>query len=146
MLISLVTPEDFSEQAERLWEQCTRARVVRVAPALLRYEVTAVLRKKLWRGLLRDDQAERALTTVLGLPVQCLDPRGLHRLAWDLARRLGQPSATTLTTWRLQRCSTAAAGPETSGFTTAYTRPSTGSPGLAMPDPRAVPILRSYPE
>jgi predicted nucleic acid-binding protein len=93
VLISLVTPEDLSEQAERLWEQCTRARVVRVAPALLRYEVTAVLRKKLWRGLLRDDQAERALTTVLGLPVQCLDPRGLHRLAWDLAHRLGQPSA-----------------------------------------------------
>jgi predicted nucleic acid-binding protein len=93
VIISLLTPEDYSVQVERLWEEWSRQRVMRMAPALLRYEVTAVLRKKLWRGLMREDQAEQALARAFRLPIRYSDPQDLHLRAWELARRLKQPSA-----------------------------------------------------
>lgn len=93
IVVALLTPEEFSNSAEQLWEEWSRAGVRRIAPILLRYEVTSVLRKKLWRGLMRDDQADRALARFFRLTIQYLDPVDLHARAWELARRLKQPAA-----------------------------------------------------
>lgn len=93
IVVPLLAPEEFSAQAEGLWTQWTRARVGRVAPSLLKYEVTGSLRKKVRKGLLREDQAEQALLRLFRLQIQFYDLRELHRQALLVAGRLNQPTA-----------------------------------------------------
>jgi len=93
MVVPLLAPEAFSAQAERLWAQWVGARVGRVAPSLLKYEVTGSLRKKARKGLLRADQAEAALARLFRLQIQFYDMQELHRQALLLAGQLNQPTA-----------------------------------------------------
>lgn len=92
-LIKLVLPEPFSEQADVLWEGWTQQGVHKVAPRLLRYEATSVLRKSVHRRLLTDGEADDAFRQAMSLRVELLDPADLHERAWEMARRLAQPTA-----------------------------------------------------
>jgi predicted nucleic acid-binding protein len=93
VLIKLVVAEEDSDQADALWEQWKEDGVKVVAPALLLFELTSVLRNKVHRGLLSLEEGERAFDTVHRLPVQVLTPSGLHRRAWELATRFNRPAA-----------------------------------------------------
>ena len=63
------------------------------APRLLAYELTAVLRKKVHRQLLEEEEADAAFAQAMQLAVELIDPDDLHRLAWELARRFRRPTA-----------------------------------------------------
>ncbi len=93
VLIKLVVAEEDSDRADALWEQWKEDGVKVVAPALLLFELTSVLRNKVHRGLLSLKEGERAFDTVRRLPVQVLTPSGLHRRAWELAIRFHRPAA-----------------------------------------------------
>jgi len=91
--LKLAVPEDGSAHVERLWEEWSAQECEVVAPALLWYEVTSVLRNRAHRGALEIDEAKEALDTLLGLPVAIVSPPDLHQTAWELATVLNQPAA-----------------------------------------------------
>ena len=93
VLIKLVMAEEDSDRADALWEQWKEDGVKVVAPALLLFELTSVLRKKVHRGLLEPEEGKKAFDTVHRLPVQVLAPSDLHRRAWELATRFNRPAA-----------------------------------------------------
>ncbi|MCC7354088.1 MAG: type II toxin-antitoxin system VapC family toxin [Anaerolineae bacterium] len=92
LLIKLVVPEPLSDRADALWGRWIRDSVEVVAPRLLHYEVTAVLRRRVHRRLLNEAEARAALDAALALELTLVDPDDLHARAWEMARRLGQPT------------------------------------------------------
>lgn len=93
ILIKLVVEEAGSDLADELWESWIKNDVQVIAPSLLRYEVTAVLRKKVYRNLLPEPVAHTALSTVLNLEgIEFVNSMALHVRAWEIARRLNLPT------------------------------------------------------
>jgi len=93
VFIKMVVAEEDSDRADALWEQWKEDGVKVVAPALLLFELTSVLRNKVHRGLLSLEEGEKAFNAVLQLPVQMLTPPDLHRRAWELATSFNRPAA-----------------------------------------------------
>lgn len=93
ILIKQVVPEPYSDRAAALWERAIEAEWEVVAPALFWFEVTAVLRKKVYRRTLMPAEGELALTTALEANVQIVSLPNLHRRAWQLADKFQQPTA-----------------------------------------------------
>ncbi len=91
--LALVLPHPYQPYAQRLWRHWLSADIPLLAPPLWVAEVTSGLRHAVWKGLLRDEEAERALFTILRLPVERVsDPRlAPEALTW--ARRLNQKRA-----------------------------------------------------
>jgi len=94
IVIKLVVEEPGSDLADALWAQWIQQDVQIVAPALLRYEITAVLRKKVYRGQLSKEIANMALTAALDLKgIEYIDSPVLHLRALELASQFGLPTA-----------------------------------------------------
>jgi predicted nucleic acid-binding protein len=72
----------------------TQAGTGLLAPTLLEYEVTAILRKAIVARWLMDDLARQALAQILALEIRCLAPTpDLHERALHWADRLGHGKA-----------------------------------------------------
>jgi predicted nucleic acid-binding protein len=94
LLIKLVVEEAGSDLADKLWESWILNDVQVIAPSLSRYEVTAVLRKKVYQNQLPQAMAEAALSTVLSLEgIEYVDSTAVHHRAWEIACRLNLPTA-----------------------------------------------------
>jgi predicted nucleic acid-binding protein len=93
MALKLFLEEHDSEQARVLWNIWQSRRATLVAPPLWGYEVTSVIRKKVHRGKLTPTVEEQLLRSLLHLPIQLLEPVGLHEHAWRLARHFNRPAA-----------------------------------------------------
>ena len=97
IVIKLVVEEVDSVLADALWESWVQNEVQIMAPALLRYEVTAVLRKKVYQNQLSLTMAGKALSAAFALLAQNVDLVTLaveqHRRAWELACRFNRPTA-----------------------------------------------------
>lgn len=91
LVVALVLPLPYSDQATAKMIEWKRAETELLAPWLLEYEVSAVLRKAIVAGLLTIETASEALTRILDLHIRCLPPTPeLHTCAWQWAERLGQ--------------------------------------------------------
>jgi len=88
LVVALVTVEAQSERALGLWTEWIREDVEVIAPALLRYELTSALRRKVVRGAMSLPDARRALEVALSLGIRLLDPPELSLHAFDLASGL----------------------------------------------------------
>lgn len=94
IVIKLIVEEPGSDRADALWAQWIQQDVQIVAPALLRYEITAVLRKKVYRGQLSTEIANVALSAALDLKgIEYIDALALHLRALELASQLELPTA-----------------------------------------------------
>jgi predicted nucleic acid-binding protein len=91
--LKLVLPEHDSLLARTLWAGWEAQQAVVIAPSLWAYEVVSVIRNRVHRGLLPPELEEAALDVLLRLPVQFVGSEGLHRRAWELARRFDRPAA-----------------------------------------------------
>lgn len=93
LALAQVLHEPQSALADALWADWNRQGIKVIAPVLWGYEVTSVIRKNTFRGLLAVEDEQRALNSVHRLPVELLQPTGLHQHAWELARRFNRPAA-----------------------------------------------------
>ena len=84
-------PDSFLARA--LWADWEAQQAVVIAPTLWAYEVTSVLRKLVYRGLLSPQLEQATLTTAYRLPVSLRRPTRLHQHASELARRFNRPAA-----------------------------------------------------
>jgi predicted nucleic acid-binding protein len=88
-----VLPEEHSEQALNLYQRVTQAGQEVVAPPLLPIEVCNILRQRVRRGLLRSEDATRALDCFLDFPVRLAAPPRPHSRALGLADQYNLPAA-----------------------------------------------------
>jgi predicted nucleic acid-binding protein len=93
LALKLVLGEDDSPRALALWRRWIDEGVTVVAPPLLAYEVTSVLRSKVYRGLLAAEAGDEAFREIHAQGIRYLAPEGLHARAWELAGRLDRPAA-----------------------------------------------------
>jgi predicted nucleic acid-binding protein len=93
IIVALVTSEVQSGNALALWTKWMSEDFRVVAPSLLRYEVTSALRRKVARGILSADDAQRALEEALALDIEFPDPPDLSFHAFEIASRFNRPTA-----------------------------------------------------
>jgi len=92
VVLKLVLPEPDSEIADALWRSLVRAGPDVLAPTHMAYEVTAVIRNRVHRGLLEPGDGEEALQAFLALPVTLHPPEPHHHRAWRLAGDFQRPT------------------------------------------------------
>ena len=76
----------------KLWQQW-RGTTDLIAPRLLLYEVTNSLYQQFKAGYMTDFAVERALQSILSIPIQFHDDPDLHARALSFARRFALPAA-----------------------------------------------------
>ena len=94
IVIKLLVEEPDSALVDALWASWIEDDARVIAPSLLCYEITAVLRKKVYRGQLSEAIASAALSTALSLAmVEYVDARTLHPRALEIACQLDLATA-----------------------------------------------------
>lgn len=91
----LILVEEYAEQAGALYQAARQANERIVAPDLLPFEVTNILRQRLRRTSMQRDEASARLEDFLGadIDIDILCPAGMHRRALILADTHGLPAA-----------------------------------------------------
>jgi predicted nucleic acid-binding protein len=92
VVIKLVVEEVYSSEVRSLWHGWVQTGMDIAAPALLRYEVTSVLRKQVTRGLRTNAESLQALKQALAFEINYLEPPNFHQRAYDLAERFNRPA------------------------------------------------------
>jgi predicted nucleic acid-binding protein len=92
IVVALVTAEAFSQRALALWTSWMTGENEPIAPWLLQFEVTSVMRRKVVRGSMQLEDAARSLREALALDIALIDRPGLSELAFEIADRLQQPA------------------------------------------------------
>lgn len=93
ILLKLVLHEPDSHLAEALWRSWLATGHRPVAPPLLPFEITAVLRKHVYRGTISQAYGAEALRQALAFNIALIAVPDLHQRAWDLATQLNRPTA-----------------------------------------------------
>lgn len=93
IVLKLVLDEPDSDRAEALWISWVQSGRQPVAPYLFTFEITAVLRKHVYRGPLTEADGAHALERALAFNVVLLSTDDLHVRAWNLASRFNRPTA-----------------------------------------------------
>lgn len=93
LALKLVLGEADSPQAIALWRHWIDENITVAAPPLLAYEVTSVLRTKVYRGLLAPETGDGAFREIHAQGIRYVTPENLHIRAWELAKRLHRPAA-----------------------------------------------------
>ena len=93
LALKLVLAEEDSQLAEALWAHFSGHGTEVVAPPLLWYEATSVLRNKVFSGRLSIERGRRGLGIILDMSITSDASPGLHQEAWELAAELALPSA-----------------------------------------------------
>lgn len=92
IFIKVLLKESLSERARALWGRwAEEVRVV--APTLFAFEVTSLLRKQAYRGLITPEEGEEPFALSQEAAVTLVRREGLHRHAWEMAKRLNRPAA-----------------------------------------------------
>ena len=94
LIVSIVLPLPYSDQATQKIIEWKRAGTELLAPVLLEYEVAAILRKAVVAQWMTTELAIEAMDKILALNVRCLAPTAeLHERARRWADRLGHSKA-----------------------------------------------------
>ena len=94
LIAALVLPLSYSDGATEKIIAWKRTGGELLAPTLLEYELTAVLRKAVVAGWLNTDLVIEAMDKILALDIQCVPPTAdLHERALRWADRLGHSKA-----------------------------------------------------
>jgi predicted nucleic acid-binding protein len=83
-LLKILLPEDKSEQAEKLWKGWIEDSIKIVAPTLIVFEVSSVLRNKIYRGILGNDDAKELVDQIKYLDLTLIYTEDLLDLAWGI--------------------------------------------------------------
>ena len=92
-VVSMQSPDGFTEQADGLWRMWIESEARIIAPPIILSEVTSVLRNHVYRGILPADEGELAFRRFLEMPIEIVQPPDLSERAWRLARDFNRPNA-----------------------------------------------------
>jgi predicted nucleic acid-binding protein len=87
-LLKILLPENKSEQAEILWKSWIKDSIRVVAPTLIVFEVSSVLRNKIYRGILENGDARELINQIKHLDITLIYTDDLLDLAWEIGEIL----------------------------------------------------------
>jgi predicted nucleic acid-binding protein len=93
LVLKLVLQEADSYRANALWHVWLERGYRPVAPYLFPIEITAVLRKHVYRGTISASYGQDALDSAFALNVTLLTFSNLSQRAWQLAEMFNRPTA-----------------------------------------------------
>ena len=93
LAVALVNPNKQPQAVLALWQNWTDVGADLFAPPLYFAEGTSVLRNKVFRGELTEEEGEAAFQLFLTLGVRSVDLPDLQTRAWELAKRYNRPRA-----------------------------------------------------
>ncbi len=88
-----LVPSPLSEKAQELLEDAQANQVALVAPMLLAYEVTSVLRRLVYLRALTPDEGEDAFNLFSRLPIRFSQRKSVIPASWQLAKQFNRPRA-----------------------------------------------------
>ena len=91
-LLKIFLPEEKSKEAEELWLQWIEDSVEVVAPTLLIFEVSSVLRNCAFRGTIAEDAADKLIVRLKDLDLRLVYTEDLLLEAWEAAKLLKRPT------------------------------------------------------
>ena len=83
-LLKILLPEEKSECAEELWKSWIKNSIKVVAPTLIIFEVSSVLRNKLYRGIIENGDAKELINQIKHLDLTLIYTEDLLDLAWGI--------------------------------------------------------------
>lgn len=92
LALKLVLSESDSDLAQAEWQNWIRAGVEIIAPNLLTYETTSVLRNRVYRKEITQSEADQALQILASLDITYHQSEAIRQSAWELARRFNRPT------------------------------------------------------
>ena len=91
LVVRILIPGPFTDHALTLLTHCQEQHIQLIAPSLLSYEVTSVLRRMIYLNTLSAKDGEAAFQEFLRLNVRLSSRSAIFPLAWNLARRFNRP-------------------------------------------------------
>ncbi len=87
-LLKLLLPEEKSEQAEKLWREWIEDSSEIIAPTLIVFETSSVIRNKLYRGIIDGEDADRLITQLKELDITLTYAEDILEEAWEISKIL----------------------------------------------------------
>lgn len=91
-LLKIFLPEDKSEEAEILWKAWVGDHVEIMAPTLIMFEVSSVIRNKVFRGHLTAEEGEEITNLLKQLDLSLIYTDELLDIAWEIGMILNTPN------------------------------------------------------
>lgn len=91
--LKLVLTEADSDLAQAEWQNWLHGGLEITAPDLFTYETTSVLRNRVFRKEITQNEADEALEILAGLEITYHQPSPIQQSAWVLARGVNRPTA-----------------------------------------------------
>ena len=91
-LLKLFLPENKSDQAEELWRAWVGDHVEIVAPTLIIFEVSSVIRNKVFRRILTEREGRELVSVLRQLDISLVYDEELLDIAWEIGTILNSPN------------------------------------------------------
>ena len=91
-LLKLFLPEDSSDQVESQWRSWVEDSIEVIAPTLIVFEASSVLKNKVFRGILDEADASEMIDKMGHLEISLVYTREFIEMAWEIATTLKAPS------------------------------------------------------
>jgi predicted nucleic acid-binding protein len=93
LIVRALVPGPFTDTVLALMDAWRRDRTSLIAPALLAFEVTSVLRRCVYLGEISPRHGERAFDAFCRIDLRLSHRQGIFPLAWELAKQFDRPRA-----------------------------------------------------
>ena len=87
-VLKIFLPEASSEKADELWKSWIRDSIEVIAPTLIVFETSSVLRNKVYRGILGEADASRLIDKLGQLEISLVYTKELMEMAWEIGKTL----------------------------------------------------------
>jgi predicted nucleic acid-binding protein len=91
-LLKIFLPENKSDQAEELWKVWVEDHVEIVAPTLITFEVSSVIRNKVFRDMLSEREGGEIISLLKQLDISLIYTEELLDIAWEIGAILNTPN------------------------------------------------------
>ncbi len=91
-LLKIFLPEEKSDEAEMLWSRWVEDHVEIIVPTLIIFEVTSVIRNKVFRGYLAEKEGEEIINLLKQLDISLIYTEELLDIAWEIGGILNTPT------------------------------------------------------
>ena len=91
-LLKLFLPEDLSDQVERQWKSWVENSIEVIAPTLIVFEVSSVLRNKVFRGIMDEADASEMIDKLGHLELSLVYAKEFMEMAWEIGKTLKAPA------------------------------------------------------
>jgi len=91
-LLKIFLPESKSDQVEDLWKRWIGDHIEIVAPTLILFEISSVIRNKVYRNILSEEEGEEIIKLLKILDFSLIYTEELLDIAWEISTALNTPT------------------------------------------------------